>query len=270
MIFPQEELEKRETLNSLISEFLSLSQQYQFGGRYNEKLGKIISMMASKLVGCDDRISLTKSEGYYHSAKVLTRDGIKEEFGYDGRKAREPYGSGWIDAFSKDDRAIISFIHLTKSPLIQNKPQLEKVIQALLEVKQLPGNQGAHFVHKLNRGYSIQVNIEKEGDGGHFSCIEGGLGEGYNSSAIYLSDSSIKNSDNSYYGSKAKYSSVFTIRGKLSLVEYITVSEPDVYSIIVDKLKESIRLGKEQIEVTEAQYQKVLANYGEYLVIKEL
>jgi hypothetical protein len=204
---------------------------------------------------------------------VITREGIKEIFGYKEHKARVPYSSSWIEDFCKKDEVIINLIQLTKSKLIQKPEVLKQLIKALLEIRALPGAQGYHGITTLPAYVEIQAQLDNPiSQPLHkANCIETLLRNTYRGQMILFTDTSIiMPTSHSHYGPDTKYEVVYEIHGSLELVEYIRVSEPQTYNLLISTIQIHINQCKQKAKEVEAQYQKVLNEYGEYLMFKEL
>ena len=271
MIFPKEELDKHTKLNELIEEFLTFKQEFKFRERFGGKLCTIVNGLSSKLVACDVRIQLSKDHNYRNNGWVLTREGIKELFGYQGEKARTPYGHSYYDDFANSEQLMCNLIKLITHAEIQKPEALKKLITFLLEVRNLKEIQKYH-AHKKTGPLQLQPQIDKKAEGLQFSCIEMGIADHWGGIGIFFTDSSKKTVQrNSYYNQEQTlYEEVIKIDGALSLTEYLQYSEEPVYSMLIAYLQENIIKCKETQLPGEQMYQDMFTKYGEYLVMSQL
>jgi hypothetical protein len=255
-------------LNQLIEELFSYNDLFNFTRTYSKSLCTILEGISSKLVSCDTRIQLSKERDYNSNGYVLTRDGIKELFGYQGTKARTPHGCNYYKRLAANNSVISSLIRLIGSPAIQKSEALKKCIKFLLEISPLE-DQGSYSSLLLTEEYTLQMHPDS-GDTYRFSCLECYVTQRWGETGVYLTNSNEIRPVNTYSSTIPKYEAVVKVTDIMNTVDYLQVSEEPVYSLLCTFIRENINKCKEQAAITDKNYQTILERYGEYLVVGTL
>jgi hypothetical protein len=295
VIIPREELKKFNALNKLLEEFYGLKEKIQFRGIYADKLQLLLQNSTRKSVGCEAKFRLNpelKDDGTLSNSHprwggdgtnwVLTREGIKEEFGYTGDfKCRKPTGSIWWDRYVKNKVVTANLIKCIGEKDLRCEAALREHIQLRRDLLKLSIEDGEYF-KKIELPVAMIVQGAVEGDYGDededikvpkFSTcnLVFKLGGGWNDSDIAMVQGEVVwKKKSTYQDAEWQYDKHDSLSNKCSFVQYLRYSEPDTYNVLVNHIKYQIAEVKEYIAKQTAQVEAVIAKYGHYLVFAEL
>jgi len=297
MIIPREELKKFNKLNELLQEYYSLKEKIQFRTIYAAKIQNLLQNSTRKSVGCEAKFRLNPevnddgSPNNYHSCWggdgthwVLTREGIKEEFGYTGDfKCRKPSSSIWWDAYVNNKVATTALIKCIGHKDVRCESALKEHIQIRKDLHKLKIEDGTFF-NKIELKLPIKVQRSVEAKYSDDYCEEEVevigfststlvfmLGGGWRDSTIAMVDGEVKWRETGAYQSAGwEYNSHDTLENKASFVQFLRYSEPEVYDVLVKTIQEQIDGVKAYITKQTAEVEAVMTKYGHYLVFSEL
>ncbi len=297
MVIPNEELKKFKKLNKLLKEFHGLQEKIKFKDIYSVKLQAILQNSTRKSVGCEAKYRLNptldengKEMNTGHSRwggstnYVLTREGIKEEFGYTGEfKCRKMDGGSWWTDYVDNKVVTASLIKCLKKKDVRCESALKEHIQMRKDMLDLHIEDGEYF-HKMTLAspIKIQTSVEQLEDD---ECDEENRprfetntivfklsgGWGWGGSEVAFVDGEVKwNKGNTYNSPRWEYDKFDDLASQCNFVQFIRYSEPETYDTLVNALNEQIAAVKQYIVDQTAQIEALLAKYGHYLVYSEL
>ena len=298
MKIPREELKKFNRLNELLNEFYSLKDKIQFKSIYAEKLQLLLQNSTRKSVGCEAKFRLNpevKDDGTLNNNHyrwggngthwVLTREGIKEEFGYTGDfKCRKPTSSIWWDDYIANKGVTAHLIKCLGHKDVRCNEALKEHIQMRRDLAKLKIEDG-DFFNKVELSMPIKVQRSVEAsynDNGYdeeevevtdfsTSTLVFKLGGGWNNSSIALVNGEVEwKKASTYHNAEWEYDTHDVLGNKSSFVQFIRYSEPETYDILVKNIQEQIDAVKAYITKQTAEVEAVIAKYGHYLVFSEL
>jgi len=275
----QKEIKKFQKLNQKLKEFTSLQNSLQFKNSYEPKFKNILMCSASKLVGCEAKIKINpkdgKSHSYGHIEFVLTRQGIKESFGYTNEfKARFMSHSSWIAGYVSDNEVTAGLVKLLKSKVCQSDDALRLHLQAREDISKLGMADENYAVHiKSNKVFTVYGNIEEGSQDTPEQTTELVLSttNGWSAKNLSLaSPGSVSLSANVYRGKTYDMNSILGISSCATFIEFLRISEEPTYTQIMDLLQEHITKCENHIKTKQSALDTVTNKYGQYLVFKEL
>jgi hypothetical protein len=273
------EIKKYQKLNQKLKEFTALQSELQFKNTYEPKFKNILMCSASKLVGCDAKIKINPREGkshsYGHIEFVLTRQGIKESFGYTGEfKARFIQYSSWIAGYVSDNDVTAGLVKMLKSKVCQSDDALRLHLQAREDISKLGMEDENYAVHiKANKVFTVYGNIEEGYQDIPEQTTELVLSTHNSWSAKNLSlaePGSVVLSPNTYRGKTYDLTTLLGISSQATFIEFLRISEEPTYTQIMDLLQEHITKCENHIKTKQAALEAITNKYGQYLVFKEL
>lgn len=291
MKIPKDELRKYRAINDLLAEFYMLKEKVQFRNIYSEKLQALLQNSTRKSVGCEAKFPLNSeaqekghnvNDGYSHKHWVLTREGIKEEFGYTGEfKCRKPSFSIWWADYVESKIATANLIKLIGHKEVRCDSALKEHIQMRRDMLKLRIEDGEYFAKielpvALDVQCSVEDGVQDDGeteDAPKFSTktLVFKIGGGWNETEIALVDGAVKRrAATNYQEAGWEYDEFDNLGNKLSFVQFLRYSEPEVYDVLMKVLREQIVEVQKYITKTTAEVEAVIAKYGHYLVFNEL
>lgn len=279
MIVNPNDVKKFTALNNKLKEFCLLQNELQFKNTYEPKFKNILMCSASKLVGCEAKIKINpRAEGasrYNSKEYVLTRQGIKESFGYNGDfKARFIQYSGWIADYVSEAEVTAGLVKLLKSKECQSPEALRLHLQAREDISKLGIEDENYAVHvKSNKVFSVFGNIEAGEQDKEDKTTELILttSSGWPSKALSLcTPGSVSLSKNMYRGKSYDGNVILGLSSMATFIEFLRVSEEPTYTHIMDLLDEHITKCQAHIKSMQSSLDVVTNKYGQYLVFKEL
>lgn len=297
MRIPREELKKFNKLNELLKEFYSLKEKIQFKSIYAEKLQNLLQNSTCKSVGCEAKFRLNpevKADGTLNNNHlrwggngthwVLTREGIKEEFGYTGDfKCRKPSSSIWWDEYVSNKVATTALIKCIGHKDVRCDAALKEHIQMRRDLHKLKIEDGDFFRKvELSLPIKVQRSVEDhyeedayedevEVTGFSTATLVFKLGGGWNDSDIAMVNGEVKFQKKSMYRDEEwVYDKHDSLAGSCKFVQYLRYSEPETYDVLVKTIQEQIDAVKAYITKQTAEVEAVIAKYGHYLVFSEL
>lgn len=291
MKIPKDEFRKYRAINDLLAEFYMLKEKVQFRNIYSEKLQALLQNSTRKSVGCEAKFPLNSeaqekghnvNDGYSHKHWVLTREGIKEEFGYTGEfKCRKPSFSIWWADYVESKIATANLIKLIGHKEVRCDSALKEHIQMRRDMLKLRIEDGEYFAKielpvALDVQCSVEDGVQDDGeteDAPKFSTktLVFKIGGGWNETEIALVDGAVKRrAATNYQEAGWEYDEFDNLGNKLSFVQFLRYSEPEVYDVLMKVLREQIVEVQKYITKTTAEVEAVIAKYGHYLVFNEL
>jgi hypothetical protein len=279
MIVNPNDVKKYQALNKKLKEFCLLQNELQFKNTYEPKFKNILMCSASKLVGCNAKIKINpRKEGaslYGAKEYVLTRQGIKESFGYNGKfKARFITYSSWINDYVTDNGVTVGLVKLITSKECQSPEALRLHLQAREDISKLGIEDENYAVHvKSNQVFSIFGNIEVGEQDKEDKTTELILStsSGWSAKVLCLcTPGSVHLSKNMYQGKSYDSDVILGLSSAATFIEFLRISEEPTYTQIMDLLQEHITKCQAHIKAKQTALDVVTNKYGQYLVFKEL
>ena len=297
MIIPRSELKKFNTLNELLKEFYELKQKIQFRSIYAEKIQGLLQNSTRKIVGCEAKYRLNpkvKDDGTLNNNHsrwggdgthwVLTREGIKEEFGYTGDfKCRKPDSSIWWDQYVKNKVVTTGLIKCIGHKDVRCEAALKEHIQLRRDLLKLSIEDGEYFnIVNLKVPIKVQRSVEDRYEEGAYedevevtgfstATLVFKLGGGWHDSDIAMVEGEVVwRKASTYQEAEWQYNKHDSLSNKCSFVQYLRYSETETYDVLVKTIQEQIDAVKAYVTKQTAEVEAVIAKYGHYLVFSEL
>lgn len=292
MIVPQAEITKMIALNAELHRFHGLYEKIQFKSIYREKFDMLLQTSIKKIVGCKERIRLNPQKdddgkvitGHNYrwggkTAYVLTREGIKEEFGYTGElKCRIPTNSNWAQEYVADKKITAALIKLVGSKEIQNQDALKEHIQLRKDLEKLSINDG-EYAHIVTLATPIVVqecmSVHTKGtDEPRFTTdtIFVTLEHSWGEDDFNMVDGKVtEKAERNYRGNKEyKFDHFHKFSQNMDFETYLRYSEPATYDVILKLVRDEIALVNQYIIDSTKKIEAMLEKYGHLVVFTTL
>lgn len=270
MRIPKEEVEKFNNFSMQLHKLWEYHAGLNLAGKYKERFTNIVLGASAKLVGCNDVFVLRERShhNYYSDGWALTRDGIREQFGWnDKTKLRRPTSCNgvWIE-FIKYPEV------LTTLKAIRNRTQIPEGVDRLVDLltKLIKLAQFQHADHNLFFNYLVQLpNL-----GFNKDCILSELS--YQASLDHQVSTLLIAFQSTYRATeiilKNKSTEVLfqTHGSSIRFTDWLPLSEEPLYSTLMKHMQ----IAQEKVEVFiqthEAGYKQIIDEYGQYEMLAQL
>lgn len=295
MFISQEDRNKRTELNTLVNRLHELAKLFNLEDNYGPKFSTMVENASKKLVDCNAKINMVPiKKKYYYQDKAtliyywqLRRDGLVRAFGAGDKYKLPKYDStswvlnymtknNWGSEVAEIPIVITELLKLSKSrnPQIQNKKaiaNLATLLQQIEATKLGQDNQEESF--GLTTTIDCNLNIPAPEDD---TLKENSWGDFTKDNAFNITKITviIEPDEMKIVFLNPKQEEYVFAEGsndhRVTLVEYIRVSEEPIYSTIISTLKASIAAAEKKLVENTKSLEKIIEDYGQYLVISEL
>lgn len=287
MIFPQEEEAKYILLQNKIDALVRVASGMAIKSKYDTKFQHIVRILSSKLVGCTtEKILHERNPEHWGDSTVkLTRRGLVQSFGYRQEKFKLLESISFIinptdsDYFIKINKSSFMKLLSNKSK-IQDKDNHARLLEALADIHSCgfygftADEEAKDLVFdetiKLTTPLIVQKNCNlfaQDFEGWSPASIGETPDEIVaNYIRIIITDFNFK---------VDLFNNLFIFKGfgfqkSLDLESYIRISEPAIYSKIIEVLYQTEVKIKDLIKTTTEKYDKVCEKYSDILAIQAL
>jgi hypothetical protein len=273
---PSGEWEKKARLEQLHNNLMKLSELCDIDEHYGLKFSQMLQMATSKLVGCEARLEVCKLKHAYRGSQWfgLTRDGIKESFGWDmkEKKLRRMSGNFWKQ-YVGENTFIPGLEGLLGNPEIQNAQGLQVAIAFTKDLKKLLGKKNTYGGYRsrdvaFEKDYELpspvkyQEDLNLESPSKHtIKKIHIHISGGYGGVTIKLGGGAA--------GDELDFN-VNQEQSRLDINKYIGVSEPEIYDNLVAVMERAAGEAKTYLDQVGKNWKEIMEKYGQFAMLVEM
>lgn len=274
----QQEVQKFKLLNNKLNTFYALDEELHFCTKVADKMTAIIMSSSAKITKCTAKLLLNARDPnqsrWDGTEYVLTREGIKETFGYTGDfKARLIAGNRWFTEYVKCAKAQAGLIKLLNDPKINNPDALKLHVQAMNDIANLNLENESYCAHSKGK-YLLTVFGDIEGDQQDESIQTDEIlldtANSYSSHSIEIVEQGSTKSVSHWNRTRVEGTIITYFTKDAPFKDFLRVSEEPTFTRLIECLDEHIAICKAKIQAQDKKINEVLEKYGQFLVYKEL